>query len=595
MSLPQDAALDFLLERSKSLLDTHSRTWKETPVGFEEFVVKHMKGEVTERQLKDASMIFGNDPERSFTGGAPYHMLCLLAGKGSGKDTLASYMIVYCYYLCLCMRNPQEFFGFTVMDAIDMLVISYTEEQARDVNFNKIKQLFLHWDWLWDNYTVLEGDKILNQTNKPRITILSDNIVSHSNVRIKAEHSKNESFEGYNVLFWIMSEASAFEGRNKNSPAKSSDSSQQKSMTIGNGWKVFNTLRSSSSSRFSAVPGWKGFVCSYPRYDQSTDFTFQLFKSAETDNDIYADLCLPWEFKPARYYPSGKTFDFEGMMIPLEHQGDAMADPAAFKKMYLCQVPDSGEKAIPIDVFAGAMHNFPQILIIDNEVRMNMDLNQQCVVAILRGLEEVGRFQHEYLLTVDLGEKFAATGLALQHYDPDRGYILDAVGAWTPIVAKRKGDPEYPVDMDDVTAKLVMMGKVIPNVKIGYDQWNKLLLQTVLSKNSIKTVEYHVYDRDYDVFRKALSGRQAWLVDDPNHELVRQMNAMVRVGKEIVLDQRISMRKDMLDCVVGGFKVLMDKPRPPMGIPGAFYVESNLDQFGGSFVPMAPRTPWTVA
>lgn len=554
-----------------------------------------MKGEITERQLKDASMILGNDPERTFTGGAPYHMLCLLAGKGSGKDTLATYLIVYCFYLCLCMQNPQKFFGFSVMDAIDMLVISYTQEQARDVNFSKIKQLFLHWDWLWENYTVLEGDKILNQPGKPTIVLLTDKIKSHSNVRIASEHSKNESFEGYNVLFWIMSEASAFEGRNKNSTDNQLDNGSTRGATIGNGWKVFNTLRSSSSSRFSALPtAWKGFICSYPRYDQATDFTYQLYNEAKKDNDIYPDLCYPWDFKPAHYYPSGKTFDFEGIPVPLEHQSEALSDPSMFRKMFLCIVPDSGEKAIPLDVFSSAFHTFPTILTVDNEIRMNEDLNQQCVIGILRGLEEVRNFQHEYLLTVDLGEKFAATGIALQHYDQSRGYVLDAIGAWTPIVPARKGDPAYPVDMDDVTAKLVLLGKTIPNVKIGYDQWNKLLLQTVLSKNGIKTFEYHVYDRDYDVFRKALSGRQAWILDDPQHELVRQMNAMIKVGKEFVLDQRISRRKDMLDCVVGGFKTIMDKPRAAMGIPGAFYIEDNLSQFGGQYVPMMPKTPWGV-
>ena len=560
MSQQNKLILDFLSEQSQTLVDgSESETWNAKPVSLAEFAETHLKESLTERQLHDCLAFFGPHSDQIFDGGSPFNIFCLLAGKGSGKDWLAALLTCYLFYVLLCMKNPQKYFGVSAIDAIDFLVVSFTAEQARDVSFYRIKEFMRQWIWLKKNYSIIDGDRYITGKGKPEILILRDSIRAHNGVRIKSEHSANESFEGYNVLFFIMSEASAFRAENKDN----------------NGWKVYNTLRQSANSRFQGR--WKGIVASYPRFDKSIDFTYQLYKKAEEDPIIFRDLVAPWEFKPKRLAnKSGVMVPFENTQIPIEQQGEAEADKQAFKKMVLCQVPDSGEQVIPDDVVLTAVHKEPSLIRFENHLSLD-----NSVVVEMVGLDEKGRFLNEYLITVDLGEKVSATGVAIQHVDPKVGYILDAVGAWTPITEKG-----IPVDMQDVKNGLIALAKTLPGSVVGFDQWQSILYAAELNRQGIKTLKYHVrQDRDYGLFRKAMSAGRAKIPDDI--ELIRQITALKIIDGKVVLDYKKSPRKDLLDAVVGGFKILMgdeDMETVPM-IPGSTYIGNNLSSFGGFILP----------
>jgi hypothetical protein len=565
------AALEFLLQESQTLLSNSADKWSNgPPLPFESFVREHLKITLTERQLQDAQMLLGPDPEKVFDNGSPFNILCLIAGKGAGKDFLGAAFLVYCLYVLLCMKDPRskECLDWPVSDAIDMLIVSFTAEQARDVSFDKVKQMVRNWAWLKMHYLIIDGDRMINPSNKgkPEILLLADQIKTWHNIRIKAEHSANESFEGYNVLVWIMSESSAFKGRNSK---------------VQNGKKVYNTLRSSASSRFQNK--WKGMVYSYLRENELTDFTWQLYNDSENDPTIYRDLCYPWQFKPAKYY-SAHTFDFEGIQVPvIPYQDDATSNPEFFRMAYLCQIPRIGERAISAEVIEAAIHRHEPIITIENVVAPNMD-GEMKVKAVIRGLEDPSRFMYDYLITVDLGEKYAATGIAIQHHDPRVGYVLDCVGAWTPIVATRKDEKSVPVDMDDVKERLIDFGLRIPGARIGFDQWQSILYASELNKRGIKTEMYHVQQvRDYKLFRQAMSAGIVWIPNDP--EFVRQANAIVLDQNEVLLDTRISTRKDMFDAAVGGFKILMKPHEFRPEIPGAVYVTNNIASQGGFTIP----------
>jgi hypothetical protein len=975
VNIAEQDAFKHLLEQADRLTNTTPQHWREEPVGYKEFCETHLKFFPTERQQRTAFMLLGDDAKRTFENISPYRILCLIAGKGSGKDIFGATFVLYMFYLLLCLNNPRQYFGSIFewehdmpnSEAIDMLIISWTEEQARDVSFDKIKQFARHWDWLKQNFTIVEGERITTpHRDKPVIVILGDRITAVDfNIRIIAEHSKNESFEGYNVLCWVMSE-SCLRGRSRirladgreipiaeivnkkmpvqvltrnfetgtleprlvtnwfkyprrshllqvrvghsrsqntvdetlqctpnhhvftdrgyiradelrvgdrmwvhgkflsqwqrefvlgaelgdasfphcsrliqfthgkkqkayleeivrsfgalvtkqgirwsasgyskdphgtgqllisamNAPEISAmcksggtksvtkewvdqltlrslavwfmddgssnwpgryrlklgkgsngklyyrkgsysvylwcldfseaearmllgkltamgyrghvhfrrstkarkisrlqpyilldvvsserflrdvspymfpsmayktpfpvppipvdDSTScelisvqsivaidgrskcfQKSTEVNfkpnanmgaddewvydievehnhnyfagdalvsnsafagknkeaNGWKVFNTLRSSSSSRYKF--GWRGLVYSYIRGNQATDFTWQLYEQAAKDPAIWADLCYPWQFKPLQM-EGDKYFDFEGIDVPIKYQDQALSDPATFRKMVLCQVPLGGEKALPMEVVQGALHRFPLLFTISNDVHLD-GLGRYAVSGILNWLQTPKSGGHEYLITVDLGLKHAAAAIAASHLHPSMGYVLDAIGAWTPVEPSKQHPTGVPVDLEDVKQCLMKIAGKLPGCIIGFDQWQSALLQLELGTSGIRTEEYHVYeDRDYLLFRKALASRIAHVPEDP--ELIRQFNALTMDGKQVVLDTRISLRMDMIDVVVGGFKVLMKGYKPMVaGIPGAIYISDNLSQFGGTIVPMMPK------
>lgn len=590
MSDPGQIALQHLVQQTQSLLDgDQSRTWKFKPIPFRQFAVEHARVRLTDRQMADAIRLLGEDPERTFENGSPYTTFVLIASKGSGKDFLAMVIMMYCFYLLLCMQSPRDYFGMPITESIDMLIISYTEEQARDITFGKFRQLLLHWAWLRQNFDVIVGEKyVTKKRGLPVILILTDKVTAPTpNVQIKAEHSMNEGFEGYNPLFWAMSEASAFVTRHR----------------ARNGAKVYNTLRTSASSRYGNR--WKGMAYSFLRDDALTDFTWLLYEEAERSPEMCRDLALAWEFKPREKF-SRETFDFscevevrdgDGYRVEtrtykvpvVPYQDEALTIPDFFKKSALCIIPRTGERAASTELILGAIHSFKPLVEFGNRTEATDDGDLK-IVCDLVGLEEnKARFVWDYLITVDLGEKESASAIAIQHREQEKGYVLDAVIAWTPIERKPPEQPvAIPVNMEDVFKKLLILAKALNNATVGFDQWQSVLYAAQLASEGIKTEEYHKSrGRNYRIFRTAMSARMAWLVNDA--ELLRQWNALVLDKDDVQLNERISRRKDLVDAVVGGYMILMkDFKTAPMGIPGGMTVSNNLIQQGGLLIPEAP-------
>jgi hypothetical protein len=560
------AALEYLLQQSQSLLEENPSKWKFQPLGLKQFAWEHLKIELTDRQLIDSLALLGEDPEKVFAKepGSAFNVLCLIAGKGSGKDFMGAVVLCYCLYLLLCMKSPHEFLDWPITESIDMLVISFTGEQAREISFDKVKQMMKHWIWLKQNFSIIEGDRYVTPKGKPEILILADRIKTWNNIKIMAEHSASEGYEGYNVLFWIMSESSAFTAKDK---------------VTSNGWKVFNTLRSSASTRFQKR--WKGMVYSYLRFDERNDFTWLLYEQAVKDPSIYRDKCYPWEFKPSKYY-SEQTFEFDGVRVPVSYQDESVSNPSFFRKAILNQIPKVGDKVVAPEVSAKATHDFPPLIILKNTFKRNLEGEDEVVAEII-GLAEKQNFVHDYLLSVDLGKKFAATGISLNHLDVNVGVICDCTAAWThvPPASKDKG---IPVNMEEVRDKLITIGKAIPSIKIGFDQWQSILYEVELKREGIDVVIYHVRVQDYTMFEMALAAGVARIPNDP--ELLRQFNALIIDGREVTLDTRISTRKDMVDATIGAFKVLREGFEKPVQMPpGSFLLSNNLRAQGGSFIP----------
>ena len=195
--------------------------WREQPVDLDTFVQspEHLGlPPLYKRQRAAALALLGEDPCRVFEepeeggDGRAYQMATLLWGKGSGKDYLCSILVCYLVHILLCLRDPQAYFEFGPGEPIDVINVAYNADQARRVFFEKLRQRILGWRWLQANYNTFEAGRRRGEhiPGRPTVQINDGEVLFPRSIRCFSRHSENESYEGYNIVAWIMDEASAF-------------------------------------------------------------------------------------------------------------------------------------------------------------------------------------------------------------------------------------------------------------------------------------------------------------------------------------------------------------------------------------------------
>lgn len=263
-------------------------------------------------------------------GARAYQLAVLLWGKGSGKDYLCSVIVAYLVYIVLCLRDPQGYLELAPGENIDIVNVAYNADQAKKVFFAKFKERLLRWQWLKENFDVHEAGRRKHPDNKglPKVEINDTDVEFPNKIRCFSRHSQNESYEGLNVLAWIMDEASAFLSAAKRENAE----------------KIYKTLRTSAGSRFGTR--WLGFIISFPRH--ADDFT--MTKCAEArrhpEAGIYADgPAKTWEINPLRGR-QGYVEVRPGHMVPVELSSDYVLDFEGALAMYECQPPLAADALI---------------------------------------------------------------------------------------------------------------------------------------------------------------------------------------------------------------------------------------------------------
>lgn len=252
-----------------------------------------------------------------------HQLAVLLWGKGSGKDYLCSVIFAYLIYVLLCLNDPQGYMKLAPGENIDLVNVAYNADQAKHVFFAKFKERLLRWGWLKDNFDVYEAGKRKYQDNAglPKVEINDSSVEFPSNIRCFSRHAQNESYEGLNVIAWIMDEASAFLSKAKRENAE----------------KIYGTLRSSAGSRFGTR--WLGFVISYPRHADDFTMTKCAEARAHPEAGIYADgPAKTWEINELRGQ-DGMVEVRPGHWVPVELANDYTLDFEEALAKYEAQPP----------------------------------------------------------------------------------------------------------------------------------------------------------------------------------------------------------------------------------------------------------------
>lgn len=133
--------------------------------------------------------IFGDEP--NVYNLAKVQRAMFTGGIGIGKTTFASIALPYMCHWCLCLKDPQGFFGLLPGSRIAFMQMSTSETQAKEVLFGDIFARIRHSKWF---KRFPYDEKFKNQIRFPK------------DIWIVPGDSSETTFEGYNILGGIIDE-----------------------------------------------------------------------------------------------------------------------------------------------------------------------------------------------------------------------------------------------------------------------------------------------------------------------------------------------------------------------------------------------------
>lgn len=224
--------------------------------------------------------------------------LCVLFGKGSGKDFLASSILTYMCYVILCLNDPHKFFGFGKDTPIDLINMAVNAYQANNVFFSEFKAKLMNCKWF--RRVGYNPSQTSYATNRD-FQLTKNQVRFYKNVTAHSAHSEADSFEGFNPLVVIFDEIDGFEP----------DAAE----------KAYTTLRSSAVTRFNDKVLL--IFISFPR--SSDGFMLSKYKDSKTDPQVYGIKGKSWEVNP--------TMKRESLQMEYDR------DPEKAKMLYEAEPP----------------------------------------------------------------------------------------------------------------------------------------------------------------------------------------------------------------------------------------------------------------
>lgn len=326
-------------EAARLATDTSETLWREEPVDFDRFVTsrEHLglpslfrrQREFVREVLGDDPRVVFRDPSDSDEGRRAYQLGVALWGKGSGKDYICSIIVCYCVHVLLCLGDPQGYLEMAPDEPIDIVNVAYNADQAKNVFFTKLRARIERWPWLSENFNLTIAGRRQNgyRPELDEVQVNENHVLFPRNIRAWSRHAQNESYEGLNVLVWLMDEASAFLSKLKRENADA----------------IYQTLKTSASSRFGRR--WLGMVISFPRH--ADDFTMALLNLAQSQPElgIYGDgPAKTWEVNErTRNEPRVMVRDVE---VPASLAQDFEEDFEEALGRYCCEPPMAREAFI---------------------------------------------------------------------------------------------------------------------------------------------------------------------------------------------------------------------------------------------------------
>lgn len=188
-----------------------------------------------------------------------------LLGKGSGKDYAASILHLYGIYRCLCMFNPQSYFGLAP-SPIYFVNTARNDTQAKKVFFTQFRVLLVECPWFKGKHS------------DPGLQSVS----FIKNIEAISVNSQAYGWLGFNTIQWVGDELAFF---------LESDSDDESESRAQECWEA---AFGSCKTRFPK--DYKMIGITTPRYDD--DFVMKKFEELKNRPDGYAKQAATWDINP---------------------------------------------------------------------------------------------------------------------------------------------------------------------------------------------------------------------------------------------------------------------------------------------------------
>lgn len=567
-SSPVDSILaDIKLERSKLETVEEEPIWREEPANLQQFVESEAYCDLpplTDLQYKAAIEILGIDPKKIFDvdDNTGVNVAVLLWGKGSGKDYLTSILQLYCVHVVLCLTEPQLYFDQAPGEPLDIVNVAYSANQAKNVYFTKFLARLKRCRWFRRRFDLQQSGRLLEKRKAESwgLVRISTTIVTFpGNIRAISESSENESYEGYNILVWIMDEASAFKSAKK----------------VENAINIFNTLKSSANTRF--IGRWLGFVLSYPRKEDDWDFTTQLYIESLTSDSMYGSRKFSWEVIPFRY--AGPTFTFIydrpnqhiELEVPESLREDFEKHPEESLGKYCCMPGRSQGAFIEL---AGAI---PRVIsdrlpIFTTETIIVENRNEDGSL-LFRGIgHRIVQWdmlnlnkQLNYVIHIDLSKTDDRAAIVVAHGEPvlletqtkegklertwSQRIVEDAHVVYEPDRKKN-----LRVSIRNIESLILDIAQVISISMVTYDHWQSASSVETLAMAGVAAKEHNINREDYNLLRSVIYSGDIDLLPDPLTEY--ELTQLRKTGSGNV-DHPEGGSKDLADALAGVTRLLL--------------------------------------
>lgn len=612
-----DAILDELREARERLLlpPDEGPVWRDEPVPLAEFIQSpeycNLPQPLTPEQYNAAIAVLGEDPKYIFTRehGTGISVAVLLWGKGSGKDYTTSILQLYCIYVILCLEEPQLYFDQAPGEPLDVINVAYNAEQAKNVYFVKFLERLKRCAWFRKHFDLKQSGRLIEKRKEDswgEVNIGAASVVFPGNIRAISESSENESYEGYNIIVWIMDEASAFKSAKK----------------IENARNIYGTLKSSSNTRF--IGRWKGFVLSYPRSEDDWDFTTQLYKESLTDPSMYGSRKYSWEVAPSTTYPGGFftfTHKRENEIITIQVPEILREEFERYPEDSLgkfCCMPGRSQGAFfeMVGSIPRAFSDKPPVFVTEEIIVEKWDGDKLLFRGVGHNIVDwnVRTFdntKYQYVIHVDVGLTGDSAALVLAHGEPllievqNKGgnieklwthkVVEDAHVIWVP---DRKRSLR--VSILNIETIISQIADKVPIAVVTYDRWNSAASVEALAMKGIISKEHNISRLDYDLLKSVIYAGDIELLRDPLTEYELTQLRRAEGGR---VDHPEGGSKDLSDSLAGVTRLILkdDKvlklsrtgnvgmPRPTMAYGHAGGSDFGVSDFGSS-APMQSKS-----
>lgn len=199
----------------------------------------------------------------------------------SGKDAIIGLAVLRIVYLLLCLRSPQNYYGFPDSSLLHILNVASNSNQARQAFYEPMARASKR-GWF-------AGKAVVRKTS----------ISFDKGIEVISGHSKTENQEGYSLIASILDEVDSMD-----SIADMRGLGRRSSNTSNTVEGMVKMLRTSSSTRFPRT--YKAITISYPRTERGPIMRMvkeakeEIAKIGRDSNMYYSGPYATWEANPLR-------------------------------------------------------------------------------------------------------------------------------------------------------------------------------------------------------------------------------------------------------------------------------------------------------